>query len=184
MRRDAARILDEFLVASAQAGDRAAFGRLAERWRSRLIAHAYRLTGDSDLAGDIAQDAWADIIKGLPRLNDTAVFPAWAYRIVTRRAADAIRGLRRRRALNAVAKNEAEIAGGATAPVESGPDAVALIGAMEALAPDHRAAVGLFYLEDFSVAEIAAALDVPAGTVKTRLMHARRKLRAALEGGS
>ena len=45
-----------------------------------------------------------------------------------------------------------------------------------------RAAIALFYLEDMSVAEMAVALDVPAGTVKTRLMHARRKLRAALEG--
>jgi DNA-directed RNA polymerase specialized sigma24 family protein len=45
-----------------------------------------------------------------------------------------------------------------------------------------RAAIALFHFEDMSVAEVAVALDVPAGTVKTRLMHARRKLRAALEG--
>jgi RNA polymerase sigma factor (sigma-70 family) len=50
------------------------------------------------------------------------------------------------------------------------------------LPPDQGSAVALFYLEEMSVAEVAVALNVPAGTVKTRLMHARRKLRAALEG--
>ena len=54
--------------------------------------------------------------------------------------------------------------------------------AIAALPPDHGSAVALFYLEEMSVAEVAVALNVPAGTVKTRLMHARRKLRAALEG--
>ena len=50
------------------------------------------------------------------------------------------------------------------------------------LPPEQRAAIGLFYLEDMGVSETATALNVPAGTVKTRLMHARRKLRAVLEG--
>jgi RNA polymerase sigma-70 factor (ECF subfamily) len=50
------------------------------------------------------------------------------------------------------------------------------------LPAEQQAAVALFYLEEMSVAEVAVALDVPAGTVKTRLMHARRKLRAALGG--
>ena len=54
--------------------------------------------------------------------------------------------------------------------------------AMAGLPPEQRAAIALFHLEEMSVAEVAVALDVPAGTVKTRLMNARRKLRAALEG--
>ena len=54
--------------------------------------------------------------------------------------------------------------------------------AIRTLPPEQQAAIALFYLEDMSVAEVAVALDVPAGTVKTRLMHARRKLRGALEG--
>lgn len=58
----------------------------------------------------------------------------------------------------------------------------AVLAAMAELPPDQKSALGLFYLEDMSVAEIAVALDVPPGTVKTRLMHARRKLR--LEGRS
>jgi RNA polymerase sigma-70 factor (ECF subfamily) len=54
--------------------------------------------------------------------------------------------------------------------------------AIRGLPPEQRAAIALFHFEELSVAEVAVALDVPAGTVKTRLMHARRKLRAVLEG--
>jgi RNA polymerase sigma-70 factor (ECF subfamily) len=127
MERVAARLLDEYLAAAARAGDRAAFGRLAGQWQPKLLAHAWRLTGDPELARDVVQDAWTDIARGLHRLGDVAVFPAWAYRIVSRRAVDAIdRRVRARR--------------------------------------------------------LSAAMDVPAGTVKTRLMHARTRLRAALTG--
>ena len=61
-------------------------------------------------------------------------------------------------------------------------DAQRLRMAVRALPPEQRAAVALFHFEEMSVAEVAVALDVPMGTVKTRLMHARRKLRAAMEG--
>lgn len=182
MQRSPARIYDEYLAASARAGDRSAFNALAERWQPKLLGHAYRLTGDGDLARDVVQEAWADIVAGLPRLNNAGVFPAWAYRIVTRRTADAIRqAQRRRRTSNAVAA-EPSPTDQSAAQVENGADIAPLNKALAALSPDHRATVALFYREDFSVAEIAAALSVPAGTVKTRLMHARRKLREALEG--
>ena len=62
-----------------------------------------------------------------------------------------------------------------------GIDRASLRKAIAALPPDQKSAIALFYLEEMSVAEVAVALNVPAGTVKTRLMHARRKLREALE---
>jgi RNA polymerase sigma-70 factor (ECF subfamily) len=76
----------------------------------------------------------------------------------------------------------------AAAPVEGGVsepislDVEAVRRAIRTLPAEQQAAIALFYLEDMSIAEVAVALDVPAGTVKTRLMHARRKLRDALEG--
>lgn len=183
MTRNAARIFDEYLAASARAGDRAAFANLAERWQPKLLAHAYRLIGEREAARDIAQDAWADIAKGLARLDDARLFPAWAYRIVTRRAADAIRrNQRTRRVKDAYAVEPmAQDCGAAT--IEANADNAPLHAAMKALPAEQRAAIALFYMEDFSVAEIAAALNIPAGTVKTRLMHARSKLREALERG-
>lgn len=133
------------------------------------------------MARDAVQDGWTDIIRALPRLDDAALFPAWAHRIVSRRAVDAVRHKSRRRRLNDA--YAAEPAQAVETGMETTADAPALNRALAALPAEQRAAVALFYGEDFSVAEIAAALRVPAGTVKTRLMHARRKLREALEGG-
>lgn len=183
MAKAAARIFDEYLAASARAGDREALGRLAERWQPKLLAHGYRLLGERESAREAVQDAWADILKGLAGLDDVRVFPAWAYRIVTRRAADVIRRRQRDRRIGAAYAAERETDAASVSPAEAGADAAPLNEAIAALPPEQRAAIALFYLEDFSVAEIAAALNVPAGTVKTRLMHARRNLRAALEGG-
>ncbi len=170
------RIHDEFLAAAARAGDRRAFGELAARWEKRLIRHAWRLSGDPEAARDIAQSAWADIVRNIRRLDDTAAFPAFAFRIATRRAADWTR--RRKRARAGLAAFAAEPHPQSAPGPES--DAAALVAAMARLPAEQRAAVALFYLEDLSVAEIAAALSVPAGTVKTRLKAARDRLREAL----
>ncbi|WP_425410157.1 RNA polymerase sigma factor [Hyphococcus sp.] len=182
MGRSTQRLFDEYLAAAARAGDRAAFERLAARWQPKLAAHAYRLAGEPDLARDIAQDAWADITRGLSKLDDVRVFHAWAFRIVTRRAADAIRRRQRdRKLMDAYAADASRLdyEGAHNAP--DSPNA-RLSAALNALPAPQRAAIALFYQQDLSVAEIAAALRIPAGTVKTRLMYARRKLRAALEG--
>jgi len=177
-----ARIFDEYLVASARAGDRAALERLVKHWQPKLLAHAYRLTGDAEQARDVAQDGWADIIKDLPRLTETKVFPAWAYRIVTRRAADSIRRTVRKRRIEAAYAAEPEAADKTPGNMENNADKTPLSRAIATLPPNQRAAIALFYLEEFSITEISVALEVPAGTVKTRLMHARKKLRALLEG--
>jgi len=177
--RSAERALDAYLAAAARTGDRRAFGLLVRRWNGRLLAHAGRLLGDAEAATDAVQDGWAEIVRGLPRLADPEAFAAWAYRIVSRRCARLIRRAQRRRRLEqAVAAEPAPEFGAAAAT----PDIERMRRAIAALPPEQRAAIALFHLEEMSVAETAVALDVPAGTVKTRLMHARRKLRAALEG--
>ena len=172
------RLLDGYLVVSAQAGDRQAAEMLVRRYQGRLIAHAWRLTGHMELAKDIVQSSWIDIARGLSGLKDEAAFPAWAYQIVSRRCARSIRGLQKDRALVGALGDAAQ--NGSTEPSVIATPRLRV--AIKALPPPQRAALALFYFEDLSVAEIAVALDVPAGTIKTRLMHARRALRAALEG--
>jgi RNA polymerase sigma factor (sigma-70 family) len=115
-------------------------------------------------------------VRGLPGLGDERAFPAWAYRIVSRRCAKLIGSAQRHRRI------EAAIAAEPAQSQDEEPDFDRLRRAVRALPPEQRAAVALYHFEELSVAETAVALDVPAGTVKTRLMHARRKLRAALEG--
>lgn len=173
------RLLDEYLVLSAAAGQRPALDQLARRWHTRLEAHAFRLTGERELARDAAQIGWNAIIRGLHRLEDPRAFPAWAYRIVSRACAGEIgSAMARRRLAQAVASEPAPASIDPVEPSQLG----RLKQAIWLLPPGERAAIALYHLEELSVAEVAVALAVPAGTVKTRLMNARRKLRTYLEG--
>ncbi|MEE4212521.1 MAG: sigma-70 family RNA polymerase sigma factor [Parvularcula sp.] len=179
MARHPSQLLDEYLVVSAKGGDSNAFAMLVRRWQKKLIAHAWRLTDDREAAQDAVQTGWSDIVRGLPRLQDEQAFPAWAYRIVSRACAKQIdRKVQRRKIIEALASE----ASPEPQSAETGVDGQRLRQAVRALPPEQRAAVALFHFEELSVAEVAVALDVPMGTVKTRLMHARRKLRAAMEG--
>lgn len=172
--------LEAYLAASARIGDRRSAAALAAIWHPRFLAHAWRLLGDRDLAREAAQDAWTEIIGGLPRLRDAEAFPAWSLRIVTRRCARLIRKRQSGRALAQAVANEPPPEN--RADPDRSADAERIRRAMADLPPEQRAAVWLFYQQDLSIAEIAVALDVAAGTVKTRLMHARRKLRGSLDG--
>lgn len=179
-RTEKERVLDAYLVAAGRSGDRIALERLAQRWMPKLLSHAFRLSGEKDLAADISQDAWSEILRSLDRLDDCNAFASWAFRIVTHRYAHTIRSLTRRRARERAAALEAEVQVAATQEGLAESDRVRR--AIARLPAPQRAALGLFYREGLRVAEIAVALDVPVGTVKTRLMHARKKLRALLEG--
>lgn len=181
-RSDKERAFDAWLAASARVGDRASLGRLVERWHGKLLAHAWRLTGDSELAADVVQDAWADVIGGIRRLDDASAFPAWAYQIVTRRCARAIGKLQRGRAGQAALGREPQDSSGQPDPPEMSVEMATVRSLMAELPAEQRAALALFYLEGLRVAEVAVAMNVPAGTIKTRLMHARNKLRARLQG--
>ena len=178
VKRSSERIYDEYLVACAAGGDRPALTRLVARWQPRLLRHAWRLLGDVEPARDAVQEGWIEIMRGLGRLDDVAAFPAWAYRIVSRRCQ------RRYRVepLDCIDDQpEAAAPGHDVMPAgESAAELAIVLAAMARLPNAQRAALALFHGEDLSVAEIAVALDVPPGTVKTRLMHARRKLRALL----
>lgn len=173
----AARLLDEYHVIAAQSGDRAAWAHLAQRWHPRLIAHAYRLTGQKEMSRDAAQSAWAEIMRGLPKLRDPRAFPAWAYRITSRSCAKEIGAAVHDRELKTAAANEpADIIAKTAEPSERD----TLQAAIRQLPAGERAAIALYHFEELRVAEVAVALDIPVGTVKTRLMNARLKLRAIL----
>lgn len=174
---DKARLFEAYLVAAARTGDAEARARLAAAWQPRLIGHAWRLTGDREMAREAVQDGWVEILKGLTGLRDEMAFPAWALRIVTRRCRRLGGRRGRDRARETGLDDQMPLA---ACDGETGPDVLVrqhMRRAIDALPPDQRAALALVYLHELSVAEAALALDAPEGTIKTRLMHARRKLR-------
>jgi len=183
MQRGPERVFDEYLVAASQAGSRAAFDALARRWTPRLLRYAARTLGpgrdSAETVRDVVQETWLGAIRGLHRLADPVQFPAWIYAITTRKCADAIRKAVRARRLNASLQAEA-----ATKPRGSETDTAAeldLASGIAGLPQDQRAVVYLFYGEDLGIEEIAATLDIPAGTVKSRLHHARNALKRYMQ---
>lgn len=175
-RVQAARLVDD-----ARRGERAALSLLVRTWTPKLGAHAWRLLGNADEAREAVSGAWARIIEALPALRDAHAFPAFAYRIVTRQCAAMVGAKVRQRRLHGALEADRAIEASGDSP-ERAAETGALHRAIRALSPDQRAAITLHYFEDLSVAEIAVALDTPAGTIKTRLMHARARLRLALQG--
>ena len=178
------RAFDEYLVSLSQAGSSEALDGLARRWTPRLRRYATRMLGGSaeaaEMARDVVQETWVGAIRGLRRLHDPAQFPAWIYGIATRKCVDAIRATTRRRRLDVRAA-----AGGAGRKESLALEhLIDLATATRGLPPLHRAVVHLFYREDLSVDEIASTLGIPAGTVKSRLHHAREALRRQMGGAA
>lgn len=181
MERGPERILDEYLVLVIQAGSRDAFDSLVRRWTPRLLRYASRVLGDNlaDAARDVVQETWVGAVRGIQRLREPAQFRVWIYAIAERKCADELRSRLRRRRL------EADACSWSGAAIDHGTGAIEALAVARGIAhlpPEQRSVVHLYYAEDLSVEEIAAVVDVPAGTVKSRLHHAREKLRHYMSG--
>ena len=182
MNRTQEDIEDELLVLQCQAGDGDALTTLIARWQPRLAGLAWRLTSQREAAQDIVQDSWLAIVRGLKRLDDPALFRTWAYRIVKNKCAD----WTRRRAVGRTASKELQDAaisesGVGAGESESDRDVRLLRRAMAKLPEEQRAMLSLHYIDGMGIAEIARVLNVPAGTVKSRLYHVRDRLKLVLE---
>ncbi len=170
--------MDADLIGRAQNGDEEAFASLAVAAGDRLHAVSHRILRDTDLAEDATQQALLTIWRDLPKLRDPARFDAWSYRLLVR--ACYAEGSRARRSvpnLRLLPADQPELTEGLGSVV----DRDQLERGFRRLSIDHRAVVVLHHYLDLPLDEIAEVLGVPAGTVRSRLHHAMRGLRAALE---
>ena len=170
---------DELLAVRCQLGEAAAFDDLITRWHGPLWAFIRRLAGDDDAARDILQDVWIRVIRGIPRLRDGAKLRAWLFGIARRTLMDRLRD---RYARTSAADVEIDDIPSET-PTDDSSDLEMLEHGVEQLPLIEREAVTLFYLQELSLNEIADTLNVPVGTVKSRLFRARRLLRQHMTGG-
>jgi RNA polymerase sigma-70 factor (ECF subfamily) len=166
------------LVIRAQRGDRAAFGLLAAEIAKRFLAISRRILRDVDLAEDATQQAVVAIWRDLPQLRDPARFDAWSYRLLVRACyAEARRTRKWSPNLRILPADEPSESGGLDAIVYRDQ----LERAIRRLSVDHRTALVLHYYADLPVDRIAQILEIPVGTVHSRLHHAMRAMRAALD---
>jgi RNA polymerase sigma-70 factor (ECF subfamily) len=172
--------MDPELVLRVQHGDEEAFASLAVAVGDRLHAVAHRILRDADLAEDASQQALLTIWRDIRQLRDPARFDAWSYRILVR--ACYAEGRRTRQwtpnlrllPVDMPAPDELDLV----------VDRDQLERAFRRLSIDHRAVVVLHHYVDLPLEGVAEALGIPTGTVRSRLHHAMRGLRAAIDADS
>src|SRR5881628_2836307 len=172
---------DQEAVQRCLAGDAEAFSTIVERYGGRVYNIALRITGDADAANDCAQEAFIRAYRALHQYDPALPLGPWLYRITTNASLNHVRRWH---------AHEAPVDELPESPEEqdAGPEATALrreelgevVAAMAELPAAYRAALTLRHMQQLSYQEVADALDIPLGTVKTHLHRARAALRVRL----
>jgi RNA polymerase sigma factor (sigma-70 family) len=182
-----AQATDEILAERFQRGDARAFEELVARYHRPLYHFAYRLLGGAEDAEDATQDVFMQVYGALPGARLDLPLRPWIYRIARNRCLDMLKR-RRPTPLSALPGDDDEATVPDVPDASPLPDELAersdlqrLLGdAIAALAPPYREVVALRYAGDLAFGEIAAVLDLPENTVKTRFQRAKAALRVAL----
>ncbi len=168
--------LNEWLVIRSQQGEKDAFTALVRNWQQRYYLYALNRLKDKEAARDVTQDCLLSISRSLGNLSDPAAYLKWSFRILERRCIDWLRKTIREREVIQQQETLPEIA------VNDGNEAKLTVEQLLAKLDSRLAAIlRLYYLEAFTVNEIAEISGVPAGTVKSRLFYARKLMMKSLQ---
>lgn len=181
---------EQELICAAAGGDEAAFGELVQMYESKAYHLALRMCGNAEDAGDVAQDAFLAVWRGLPSFRGESGFSTWLYRLVSNAAIDHLRRTKHQRAAVSLDDGEwrPDVVDEAPSPQERAErvelrDAVAQ--GLERLSDDHRTILVMREVQELSYEEIAQTLSLDMGTVKSRISRARNSLRKILlKGGN
>ena len=187
------RAADLAAVERCLAGDRAAFTEIVARWQDRIYAAVYRMTRDEGSARDLAQETFLKAWSSLRSFQGGAALGTWLYSIALNQVRSDIRHRKAQKRGAPISLDAPQ--GDGTAgidPMDGSPgaeDAAAtrehvliLRAAVAELDPEHREVIVLREFQDQTYEEISATLDIPVGTVRSRLFRAREDLRRRLEG--
>lgn len=176
---------DRDLVRRAGRGDQEAFAELVRKYENQIFSLARRMCTDPDDAADVAQEAFLAAWKGLPNFRQEAEFSTWLYRLATNAAIDHLRKAKKQRGDlslddEALSLDTADSGPTPHQAAESRELRRAVSQAMDQLSDDHRQVLVLREVRQLSYEEIARALDMDLGTVKSRISRARNSLRKIL----
>lgn len=171
---------ESWRVLCAQSGDREALNELLKAVQEPLYRYILSLARDEHLSEDILQEVFIRIYRKLRWLREPDVFRSWAYRIATR---ETLRRLKRERRWDDQIRDEAALqAIPAPSREEFGTQRLEQLSqSLEKLSPASRAVVVLYYLHEMSLGEVAGILEIPVGTVKSRLSYGLKSLRLKLQ---
>jgi len=183
--------LDKALIARCKQGDMSAFSELLARYEKRVFNFAYRMAGNYDDANDVAQEAFIRVFNSIGTFRGDANFTTWLYRIVTNVYLDERK--KQKSHLHTSLEDYIELEENTvTRQIEDGnptPDHLVETGerddllhwAIQELPEYQRVMVVLYHTQSKSYEEIAQIMNLPIGTVKSRLNRARLALREKLE---
>ena len=180
MNRTSREVYDELLVIRCKRRDAAAWDELVQRWSDRLLYYLRRLIDDEHDATNTLQEVWLHAFRGIHSLKNEARIAPWLYRIARRTAMDHFR--------TKYARHETAEPDVASDVVDDQPEvhlhlenAELVHFGLAKLGLPEREVLTLYFLEDLTISELASLLEIPEGTVKSRLFKARSDLRRVLE---
>ena len=171
---------EQDILRRAQQGDSEAFRLLVEAYQTQVYRLALRMCGEA-AADDVTQEAFLAAWRALPEFRGTCRFSTWLYRLTTNAAIDYLRREKRHRAAGDIA--ELELPDDAPTMQELSERAETqsrVRRALSCLSDEHRQVLLLRYMQELDYGEIAAALEVSEGTVKSRINRAKARLRELL----
>ncbi len=170
---------DSRLIAQIQSGNIRAFSALYEKYRHRVYRTALAITRDAAAAEDILQECFLRVHAHIDKLHGEHTLAPWLYRVTVNLSYQRLnKDHRQFQILRRLVEPPAHPSPPLTVEQEELHEIVTR--ALDMLSFDHRVVVVLYYLNEFSVEEIAEILDCPVGTVKSRLHYARRRLKELL----
>lgn len=175
---------DSELISRAQRGDSAAYEEIVRRYQQIAFRTAYVITGSAPEAEDAAQEGFVKAYRALDRFRTGAEPRPWLLRIVANEARNRVRSTQRRHGLELRLVERFRPGDAAPSPeaeTVAAEDSRRLHGLINALSEEDRLVITTRYLLELNGEETAAVLDIPEGTVKSRLSRALARLRASME---
>jgi RNA polymerase sigma-70 factor (ECF subfamily) len=173
---------DEDLVRRFRAGEPDAFTELVRRHQQRVFSLCLRMLGDAEVAADVAQDTFLAVLRKIDGFRGDAAFTTWLHRIAVNACYDELRRKRRRPMLHVVADDAPEHEPGPAVadPADEVVGTLDTASALAAIPDEFRAVLVLADVQDMAYEQIARVLDIPVGTVKSRVHRGRIALASAL----
>ncbi|WP_431166203.1 RNA polymerase sigma factor [Tenacibaculum halocynthiae] len=173
---------DKELVLAYKSGKKEAFSFLVKKWHLQFCKLAFWYVKDADVAKDIAQESWKVILKKIENLEEPDKFKSWAISIVKRKAIDYLR-LNKKRKLKLEKYYKDNTVNICTEGTENKESIYKkrLREGIQKLPENQKIVIQLFYIQNYSLNEISELINISVGTAKSRLFHAREKLKTILK---
>ena len=172
-------IYNQLLVIRCRQRQEQAWTELVSRWEKPLLYYIRRMIDNEHQAWQVLQETWLHVVKGIDSIKRPEYLPKWLYSICHHKIVSYYRQQHRHTELqDAISSGLDSYEPNGDLPFEN---AEVVHWGLGQIKPVSREALTLYFLQDLSIGEIAEVLDVPAGTVKSRLYHARQQLRKVLE---